>query len=873
MFIRDLEALKEKDITPLEAEGIRLSAQASAEGAVLLENNHTLPICPGPVALYGFGARQIINGGIGSGDVVCRYIVNIEQGLENSGFTITTKAWLNEFDGIYREHRRQLHQILKEESDRTGIDRLHCLYSKPHEHIPCQPITMKEDSADTAIYVLSRKEGEGCDNVYARGGYLPTLWELEHLRVLRSRYKKLILLLNVGSVLDMQEIREIGMDAILLMYQGGNEIGNAVAKMLTGETPPSGRLVTTWARSYWDYPSSKVFGNNCHEKNVPYVEGIYVGYRYFDSFATEPLYPFGFGLSYTSFLREDTKMDVEANGEITIHASVRNVGGFRGKDVIQVYISCPEGRLDKPYQQLCAYGKTQMLEPGAQEMLELHFSMADVCTYDPVKESYILEAGNYIVRIGRHSRDTQICGVIHLTGECVIRHVKNLFPQSIEFEELHSDCTRWNESWQVCPDGNTPCYVLRPDELPILKNPIYSGIAPNYLGGSIEAEQVNLTPGETIELNVPQNISLPMVMRGEATMQQLIASMDVEELVHLVTGQLYKHPVYRMDSYSPHVLGACGETTNYFVQTGSTKEIPFCIFADGGGGLRLLRRFQTDEHGEIIYLDPVLNFENGELGIKDYREGLQDYYQYSTATPIPVQLACTWNSELLEKLGDVIGAEMERYGIDLWLAPSINLHRNPLGGRNFEYFSEDPYLSAMTAVPLILGVQKKRGRGTTVKHFAANNQETARTSHNACVTERTLRELYLKPFELTIKYGKPMCMMTSLNCLNGPHNANNKDLTTYLLLDEWNYDGLVTTDWNTTRKDRGSNTAQCIHAGTHLIMPGSNRDLNNLRNGLQNKTGQGDTIFLGELQKSAMGYLRYLIKTAPEKWSLVSERE
>lgn len=867
MFIRDLEPLKEKDMAQLEKQGTRLSAQASAEGAVLLENKGVLPLKPGRVALYGFGARQTINSGIGSGDMVCRYIVNIEQGLKNAGFCITTEDWLEKFDEIYREHRRQLHQQLKEESDRTGIDQLHCLYSKPHEHITCQTIPAVNTGTDTAIYVISRKEGEGCDNVYAPGGYLPAQWELEQLRVLRGQYKNLILLLNLGSVMDMQEIRKIGMDAVLLIYQGGMEIGNAVAKMLTGECPPSGKLATTWAVDYWDYPNSRIFGNNYHEMNVPYAEGIYVGYRYFDSFGKEPLYPFGFGLSYTTFAITDTVVSLAENGNVQLQALVQNTGVYQGKEVIQLYVSSPVGHLDKPYQQLGAYEKTQMLQPGERKTVNLHFSMIDLCSYDPEKESYLLEKGDYILRIGNSSRNTCVCGKIHLTEECVIRHVRNLFPKCMDFDELRSNPAQWNAPWQTDADEHTPTMVLTPEMLPRFPDPQYSGEAVNYLGGPIDGTQVNLTAGETVVMDVPANVSLPMVKRGEATMEQLIASMDVEELVHLTTGQLYKHPVYRMDSYSPHVPGACGETTNYFVQTNSTKQIPFCVLADGGSGLRLIRRFQTDENGEIIYLDPVLNCENEELGVKDYREGLQDYYQYSTATPIPVQMACTWNRDLMEKIGNIIGGEMERFGVDLWLAPSINLHRNPLGGRNFEYYSEDPYLSAMTAVPLIQGVQKHQGRGTTVKHFAGNNQETARTSHNACISERTLRELYLKPFALTLQYGKPMSVMTSLNSLNGPHNANNKDLTTYLLLDEWGYDGLVTTDWNTTRKDRGSNTAQCIHAGTHIIMPGSNRDLDNLRAGLRNLSGQGDVVLLGELQKSAMGYLRYLMRTSPAKWN------
>ena len=647
MWIRDLERLRNPEMDALERQGVALCRQASAEGSVLLENRGVLPLSPTDVALYGFGARQLINTGIGSGDVLPRYVIHIEQGLEEAGFRVLTKDWLEEFDRIYRAHREKLKRELQEESERTGIDCLHCLYSRPHEHIPCQVITERDlVDSDTAIYVISRKEGEGCDNVYAPGGYLLAEWEREQLVFLRRHYQKLIVLLNVGSVLDMGWLQEVEPDAVLLIFQGGAEIGRAVADVLTGAVPPSGKLTTTWAKRYEDYTSSQNFGQCGTGKEVFYKEGLYIGYRYFDSFQVSPRYPFGYGLTYTAFTLGDYQVEVEKD-IVRLSLLVQNTGAWRGKEVVQAYLSSPAGELGQPYQQLCAFTKTRWLEAGDRETVSLSFSLCDYSVYNTEKEAYCLEAGEYVLRVGTSSAETQICAVLSLEEGQVIREVKNVYRQE-EWKELcpnpevgtsfvrdGQEDTERQESAdkQGSTDGqesmDVPVFWMRPETF-YQGRTEYGGEAVNYLGGAVDAGKVNLTAGKMVSVDVPQDISLPDVIEGRYTMEQLIASMGEEELIHLVTGQFYEHPPYKMNCYSPHVLGACGEMTNYFEEQGSSKQIPYVILADGGSGLRLIRRFQTDEQRQVIYLDPVLNCENGIWRL--YRKGFTTKVERGTSS-------------------------------------------------------------------------------------------------------------------------------------------------------------------------------------------------------------------------------------------------
>lgn len=864
---RDLSHLKSPEMGSLEQLGIRLAAQASAEGSILLENNGVLPVKPQPVALYGYGARLTMVRGIGSGDITYRYTVTIEQGLENNGFTVKSKRWLDNFDALYARQRKELLADVAREAVETGIDDVHVLYNRPHMLPDSQDITdedIREANTDLAVYVLTRKEGEGRDNRYVKGEYMPSEQEIAQLKKLREGFPKLVLILNTGTPIEMKEILAVGPDAVLEIFQGGAEIGNVAARLLSGEENPSGKTTSTWARDYFDYSNSREFGENGGDpKNKYYREGVYMGYRYFDSFDVEPQYPFGYGLSYTAFALEQ-KGIWRAGSAVTADVLVTNTGSCAGKEVVQLYVSSPAGQIDKPYQQLCAYTKTRLLQPGESETVSLTFRLEDITTFSTQKSAYLLEAGDYVLRLGTSSRNTSICGIVHLTGERITRRVRPLFTSAATFEELKAS-PKLPDAFEMAERSAAPLLVVSPDDIPADGAVTYSGTPANYFGGKIDPHTVNKGNGENIFLDVPQNISLTQVKNGEYSLEEMVASMEEEELMRLAMGEeFYAPPYIECKNGSLHVPGAAGETTNYFVKNRPEREIPYTVTADGPAGLRLINRIQTDENGEITIVNPLLSWEGGEFaaGKTGYREELENYYQYTTGLPISVQLASTWNEKLLYQIGRVIGAEMVRYDVDLWLAPGLNLHRNPICGRNFEYFSEDPFVSALTSIAITRGVQTNPGRGTTIKHLAANNQEANRTSHNSNVSERTMRELYLRGFELTVKYADPMAIMTSLNCVNGPHGTNSRALATYVVRDEWRYRGLVTTDWNTTTPERGASTTGCINAGNDIMMPGSERDMARMREALHNLSGSGDMITLGALQRCAIGVLRYLLRTS-----------
>ena len=838
---RNLDLLRSKDIGELEKKGYELAYEASTEGMVLLENNHVLPLVPGKVALFGYGARHTMVRGIGSGDITLRYETSVEQGLIHAGFTITTSSWLDQFDNLYQDYRTRLRRELNEESAKTGIDELHLYYARDHI-LPIDAVVTADDLPEergenaTAIYVLTRKEGEGIDNRYAKGEYLPKDSELEALKLLRAHFGKLILLLNIGSSIDMQEILKIGPDAVLLMYQGSAEIGNAAASVLTGAVNPSGKLPDSWALDYFDLPNSAEFGiNDGNIEDELYKEGLYIGYRYFDSFQKKPLYPFGYGLSYTTFSYQLTSLT--ANGsEVQAGVLVTNTGSCAGKAVCQLYVSLPARRLDQPLKQLAGYEKTSLLAPGSSETLTISFHMEDLASFSTEKSAYLLEDGIYLIWIGdcsstqavsgsvQSQQGSFVAGYVTLENETVLRETRHLFTSSQPLTTMSSSAMK-----PATDSDLSQCLhiTIPPEDLPSLSKISYTD----------QPEDLRLRHPDA-----PKGLTLDDVKNGHCTLEELVSTFSDEELIHMVVGEFYRHPRYKMSSVSTHVTGACGETTNYFLPERAAKDgrpdrkIPLTIMADGPAGLRLVPHFQADQDGRVQMIDPVVNYENGDFspdpGYAGPGEGYEDYYQYVTGLPIGVQLASTWNKQLLYALGDQVGSEMDRYGVDTLLAPGINLHRNPLCGRNFEYYAEDPVLSALTAIAFIQGVEHHPGKQTCIKHFAASNQESGRYSYNTVIDERTMRDLYLKAFELVIKYANPGTLMTALNCVNGQHATNHVELATYVLRDEWGYDGLVMTDWNTASLQRGASTIGCVNAGNDLIMPGSDLDYNRLRQAL-----------------------------------------
>ena len=655
----------------------------------------------------------------------------------------------------------------------------------------------------------------------------------------------------------MRDILKIAPDAILLIFQGGAELGNAAAALLTGKENPSGKLTSTWAKDYWDYPNSKEFGINDNDINSEcYREGIYIGYRYFSTFNVEPEYPFGYGKSYTTFGLEYITTKCERNSVI-VKLVVTNTGKYKGKEVVQLYVSLPGETIDQAKLQLCEYEKTRDLEPGEAQLIKLRFNFEDLASYRKDDGAYVLEKGKYVLYLGRDVSNVKPCSAVTLEREIITRKVKHLFERPIKFDVLAPTPVTQAKT------GDEGLEVVSIDAaaIPVCGNVEYLAGHDNYFGGKIDPETVNRGDGKDIYIDVPEKISLSQVLNGEYTVEQFVASMDEEELVHLVVGQEYIDAKYLIKSVSPHVLGACGETTNYFEENNKWRKIPYAIIADGPAGLRLIQRVQADKEGNFIFINPLMAYEDGQF-VKEnvYTEENDDYYQFATGFPIAIAQASTWNKNLLRQVGRHVGLEMQKFNIDLWLAPGMNLHRNPLGGRCFEYYSEDPYLSAMTAVALVNGVQENEGRGATVKHMAASNQEAGRTSHNSIVDERTMRDLYLKNFELVIKYAKPHAVMTCLNCVNGPHGTNSIDIAMHVLREEWKYTGLVITDWNTTTPERGASTVGCINSGNDLIMPGMEADLAKLRYALHNNSGRGETIALGNLQFCVKNVINYLLK-------------
>ena len=870
----NVEELKSKEISPLEAKGLNLAYQASVEGMVLLENNGVLPIAPCPVALYGYGARHTMVRGIGSGDITLRYETTVEQGLIDSGFRITSGKWLDEFDRIYKDYRDVLRAELQQESRETGIDELHLYYARDH----VLPVTLtvtdeylsEKPEEEAAVYVLTRKEGEGNDNRYEKGEYLIADHELESLKTLRKNYARLIVLLNIGSPIDLQPVLDIGPDAVLLVYQGTAEMGHAVANVLTGKENPSGKLPSTWVVDYWDHPNSKEFGyNDGDTANELYREGLYIGYRYFDTFGKKPLYPFGFGLSYTTFSIRADRLEKEAN-RIAVRGKVKNTGAAAGKEVVQLYVSLPGKVLDQPKKQLAAFNKTDVIEPGREEDFEISFYMEDLASYSEERSAYLLEEGDYVLRLGDSSDHTSVVGVVRLSGERVTRKTRHLFERPIVFDVLKAPKQK-PSVFEYALLESVPRVQMDPDDIPSDGAVIYSGEPVNFFNCDPEDVDVNTGAGENVFFDVPADITLEDVKMARYSMEEFVSTLSEEELIHLIVGQAFTHPRYQMSAMSTHVIGACGESTNFFLPDWAEKDgrcdrkIPYTVLADGPAGIRLIPRAQVDAEGKMLFVDPVLNYENGDFskdpGYAGPGEGYEDIWQYVTGLPIGIQLSSTWNTDLIYQLGDQVGREMERYDVDTLLAPGMNLHRNPLCGRNFEYYSEDPVVTAEIAIAFVQGLESHPGKAACIKHYAANNQEAARYAHNSVVSERTMRDLYLKAFELTVKYADPKTLMTSLNCVNGPHAANNRDLGIYVLRDEWGYDGLVMTDWNTTSLQRGASTIGCVNAGNDLMMPGAELDYERLRKALHTAPEDGESVAIGALQRNAMHVLDYILGT------------
>lgn len=854
----EIYASKSKEVEQREIDHMNISRELAGECMVLLENDGALPLKEtGKIALFGNGVRRTVKGGTGSGDVNSRSIVNVEEGFKNAGFTVTSGSWLDKQGEMLDKSKGEYLEWVKAEAKKSSRSEFIIQFDHPYS-APAPVLITEEDckeaDTDVAVYVIARNSGEGSDRYNREGDYLLFAEEKKNLEMVAAHFKKTIVILNIGGVMELSGVKAIpGINAILLMGQLGNIGGDALADVVTGKVNPSGKTVDTWAKNYMDYPSSAKFSHNGSVHDEEYEDGIYVGYRYFDSFGVEPEYWFGFGRSYTDF---SLQIDgVEAAGDrVQVRATVQNTGSvYAGKEVVQIYYSAPQGRMDKPYQELAAYHKTSLLKPGESEAMILTFAIKEMASYSEADAAWVLEKGDYVIRVGSSAGNTEVAAVLTLAEEVKTQIGKNLFPLDIQLKEIKPDTTAAKTAYEKNSEG---------------LGRVYHG---SIQSSCIKAEHmVYQGKREEYKTDREKKLTVQDVKNGDCTVEELVAQLTVEEMADMCVGTLRAGEGNVVGNASYTVPGAAGDTSSILKVSRGIKNM---ILADGPAGLRLQPHFKTTKEGKLLPGGSVMgdSFEPFDPDINE--DEVDNYYQYCTAIPIGWSLAQSWNTELAEWAGDMIGAEMEQFGVDLWLAPAMNIHRNPLCGRNFEYYSEDPLVSGKIAAAITIGVQKHKGKGTTIKHFAVNNQEDNRYFVNAHVSERALREIYLKGFEIAVKESQPLSIMTSYNLLNGIHTANSYDLLQAMARDEWGFDGTVMTDWFTSQdmpeitgkfqpRYPISSSVGCIYAGNDIQMPGCRKNVDDIVEAV--KTGRemdGFRITLADLQFNTANIIRVVLKT------------
>ena len=778
-----------------EIEHLKTLRALAPECAVLLRANGDFPLeTAGELALYGSGARHTRMGGSGSGEVNTRDFVTVEQGLADAGFTLTTGAWLDAYDAVrdaaHEAFVRDIWARAKRKHVPPILEGMGAVMPEPDYDLPLG------GTGDTAVYVLSRICGEGADRAAVPGDILLSESEKRDILWLQKRCKRFMLVLNVGGPVDLSPLDEV--ENILLLSQLGIETGHVLADLLLGRAYPSGKLTTTWS-AWGSYADMGDFGE---KDDTHYREGVYVGYRYYDSIGRVAMFPFGFGLGYTSF--ETAFAGAAVSGEaIALTARVKNTGARAGRETVQLYVSAPGRTIDVPYQTLAAFAKTEELAPGESADVTLSFRLSDAASYDTVHKRWFLDSGDYVLRLGTSSADAAPCAVARLNAAVVTRIVKNCCGVP-DFADWKPEKRRAQE----LPGGLA---VLPVD------------------AAAIRTETVDYTPLHRIDpaVHALSDRQLAYINVGAFSARTGAADM--------------------VGNAARLVAGAAGETTSRLKDWGLAP----LAMADGPAGLRLSRHYMTDKNGGAHALDsgsiesmeeflPLWQRKAARLLTPKPGRSTPVHEQYATALPVATAIAQSWNTALAEACGDIVGEEMERFGVHLWLAPALNIHRDIRCGRNFEYFSEDPLLSGEFAAALTRGVQKHPGCGVTVKHFAANNQEYNRNNNNSLVSERAMREIYLRGFEICIKESHPLALMTSYNLLNGVHTSEHRGLCEDILRCEFGFDGVVMTDWIAARdivskkqKYAPPRASKVAAAGGDLCMPGEKVDYTDILAGLK----------------------------------------
>lgn len=768
-----------------------LAEKAAEEGIVLLKNEkNMLPLNPAvKLGLYGAGAKKTVKGGIGSGDVNNRNNISIYQGLKENGLQIVSEKWLADYEETYDKARKAWKEKVLEEA--TKVDNPFDAYAENPFAMPeGRAVTEADtDGVQAAIYVISRISGEGKDRRRTEGDYYLSKREKEDILFLNEQNIPIVLVLNSGGPVELTDVlaKAENIRAVLNISQPGQRCGIALANVLLGKVTPSGKLTATWAKRYEDYPYADEYSYlNGNLEKEEYKEGIYTGYRYFDTFDVEPLFSFGYGLSYTEM--SICFCGVKTFGEgINVEVEVTNTGEkFSGKEVVQIYVSLPQEGEAKEYRRLAGYAKTKLLMPGEKEVLNIRIDRKTLAYFSEKDHAWVTEKGHYGIWVGNSIESLKLVALLGVPEKVILAETEILENQTdireadLDREKLAAKTQKWK---QQAENEKLPRYLYYP-----------------------EAEQKTEYKGAP-ETEIPVEDLLPLLYGNIAGISSNLGAAGIR------------------------VPGSAGETTDVLSEKYS---VPSLIMADGPAGLRLQQNYEVDRATDTVYGIGVLgSLENGYLRTDEPHEDADSYYQFCTAFPVGTALAQTWDTDLMEKVGAAVAEEMEEFHIALWLAPGLNIHRNPLCGRNFEYYSEDPLLSGTMAAAITKGVQSRPGCGVTVKHFACNNQEDNRMGVDVHVGERALREIYLRGFEIAVKKGRPVAMMSSYNLLNGVHAANSRDLCTTIARKEWGFDGVIMSDWNTTVPEDGSIPWKCAAAGNDIIMPGNEDDAENIRTALR----------------------------------------
>lgn len=760
------------------------AAKMVSEGIVMLKNeNNALPLdTDKEVAVFGRIQFHYYKSGTGSGGMVnVTKVVNILDGLIDNGVKVNEKLL-----DTYRKWDKE-----------NPFDLGEGWGGEPwsQKEMPLDEGLVKETakSCETAIVIIGRTAGEEQDNRLEAGSYLLSDDEIEMLTVVRKHFKKVVLLLNVGNIIDMTDINRIAPDSVLYVWQGGMTGGKGTADVLTGKVSPSGKLPDTIAYKASDYPSDANFGRE--ENRDIYAEDIYVGYRYFETFAKEKVfYPFGFGLSYTEFEIKTEKAEI-TEGAVKLSVSVKNIGSYKGKEVIEVYCEAPQGRLGKAARVLCGFEKTMELVPQEEQLVEIAVDIAKLASYDDSgvtgnKSCYVLEAGEYKFYVGSDVRSAEYACSFEQGEDLVTERLTQSLAPVESFERIKPVCEggAFSIGREAVPVSEVDESARRLEKLP--KEIAYTG---------------------------DKGIKLWDVKNGKNTMDEFIAQLSDYDLSCIIRGEGMGSP--RVTAGTASAFGGVSENLNGF-------GIPAGCCSDGPSGMRL------------------------DCGTKAF------------SLPNGTMIASSFNKELTSELFTFMGLEMAANKVDCLLGPGMNIHRHPLNGRNFEYFSEDPFLTGKMAAAELKGMAGAGVTGT-IKHFCANNRETNRHFIDSVVSERALREIYLKGFEIAVKEGEASSVMTTYGRVNGLWTAGNFDLNTVILREEWGFKGFTMTDWWANINVRGKEPDKTDLAAmaraqndVYMVCPDGEKNDDNTLAALEN-----GGIERCELQRNAANICGFLLHT------------